>query len=669
MKAVSSFSLRNRLFLLLALAVYALFTHWNHLDDGPSGMHTWTQSDHYALTRGFVANGLDFFHPQTFVYHYHYPDTWNPDRQSLITSVDFPIHDYIPAVIMRLTGSESPMICALYMLFVSVAGLFYLYRLAHLFNASAALSLLIVGFVACSPVFTFYQIRFIPSVPSLSTAIIGLYYGFFYRKTGQFRHFGWGMAFLSLAALTRLTFLIPLLAWMVQEGLILLREREDRRKKLFAIGSSLAVVAGYFLYNDYLRRTYGGMFLNAFMPAKSLAQFTDRTLYVIRTWKYEYFTRVHYVIVAIGIGVLLYRRFRLKLRPETVIRSRWFIVFLLTGSATFYVCMNEQFLAHDYYALDVFFVPTIVLLCILSSQLVPLQPLSRNILVAFTGLSLAAMAWMNHRTQENRHASERWGLNTMTITNFEHSEYLLQRLRIPADAKLVILDPLPRNIPFLFMHRTGYVVMHNDRRDLEDALKIPMTYYVFQNEVFLSEVYKTYPEIIDRLEVLGTDGKISVCRKTETRSKNLFEFLQLSDKRPVFATHLSDGNPAWEVKGEPTAEADTWNILPASDFGPVLKWRNAIDFRQPRVVFFKGQIRWNKARDVECVTSFTENAELKVYKVVSMLDVTGKSSGWCDFQFLIALPASAANDPELSVYLWNTQHVAYEVRKVECRLF
>ena len=57
----------------------------------PSFIHAWTQSDRYSLALGFLNNGFDFFHPQTF----------NLITVDGITRVDFPIHEYLVAIIMK----------------------------------------------------------------------------------------------------------------------------------------------------------------------------------------------------------------------------------------------------------------------------------------------------------------------------------------------------------------------------------------------------------------------------------------------------------------------------------------------------------------------------------------------------------------------------------------
>jgi len=55
------------------LVFFAIYFHWGHFSDFPNFTHAWAQADHYALAIGFTQNGLDFFHPQTFVLNHQFP--------------------------------------------------------------------------------------------------------------------------------------------------------------------------------------------------------------------------------------------------------------------------------------------------------------------------------------------------------------------------------------------------------------------------------------------------------------------------------------------------------------------------------------------------------------------------------------------------------------------
>lgn len=84
--------------LIVIIALGFIFQH-KYLNEFPSHIHAWAQSDRYALSLGFLDNGLDFFRPQTFVYNHQFPHNWKVPSEKTITAVDFPLHDYIPALL------------------------------------------------------------------------------------------------------------------------------------------------------------------------------------------------------------------------------------------------------------------------------------------------------------------------------------------------------------------------------------------------------------------------------------------------------------------------------------------------------------------------------------------------------------------------------------------
>ena len=69
---------RQQPYLIALLLIVALagFFHWGKLKEFPKYTHAWAQADRYALAQGFVNNGLDFFHPETFVYNKQFPNNF-----------------------------------------------------------------------------------------------------------------------------------------------------------------------------------------------------------------------------------------------------------------------------------------------------------------------------------------------------------------------------------------------------------------------------------------------------------------------------------------------------------------------------------------------------------------------------------------------------------------
>ena len=120
--------------LVLLLAICStLFFNAPHFNELPTHRHAWSQFDHHTISLGFVENNLDFFHPQTntkLVSPWDSPEA--KQKFSYITSVDFPIHHYIPAISMKITGNTDPIHNRLYQYIYSLIGVLFLYKLSKL---------------------------------------------------------------------------------------------------------------------------------------------------------------------------------------------------------------------------------------------------------------------------------------------------------------------------------------------------------------------------------------------------------------------------------------------------------------------------------------------------------------------------------------------------------
>ena len=106
----------SKVLALMIIVFLGVLFQKSYINEFPSYTHAWAQSDRFALAKGFVNNDLNFLKPETFVLNHQFPDDWKVPSKESITAVDFPIHDYIPAVFMKLSGNSSPWIFRIYTL-------------------------------------------------------------------------------------------------------------------------------------------------------------------------------------------------------------------------------------------------------------------------------------------------------------------------------------------------------------------------------------------------------------------------------------------------------------------------------------------------------------------------------------------------------------------------
>ena len=233
------------------------FLQRNYMDEYPTHIHAWAEQDHYALALGFINNGFDLFHPETMIYNKQFPGWWQEPSATTITSADFPIHEYIVALLMKLFGTTSPWVFRLWTLLWAVIGLLFVYRIAFLVTKKFTKSLFVTFVALCSPVFVYYSNGFLPSIPALSMGIIGLWFYLRYYEDQKRRHFHLGIAFLTIAMLMRTTFAIELIAVLCFELLRVIRKESTLPDKLPSILISAALFLAYFLWNRHLRNLHG----------------------------------------------------------------------------------------------------------------------------------------------------------------------------------------------------------------------------------------------------------------------------------------------------------------------------------------------------------------------------------------------------------------------------
>ncbi len=153
----------DRLFVslfVLTLLLLIFFIQKDIIFTYPSFIHAWAQGDRYALSLCFIDNGFDFFHPCTFHYNLQFPSKIPLETERGITAVDFPLTEYIVAILMKITGNTSPTLFRIFTLLYSLVGLCYLYCLSFRLSKSYFFSFLLVAFAFLSPVYFFIKLAF-----------------------------------------------------------------------------------------------------------------------------------------------------------------------------------------------------------------------------------------------------------------------------------------------------------------------------------------------------------------------------------------------------------------------------------------------------------------------------------------------------------------------------
>ena len=170
---------------------------------------SWRQSDVAAIARNFLQNGFRFGYPQI---------DWAGNAPGYV-GTEFPILPFIAAVCYKFAGVHEWIgrIQAVILFAVSLPFFFLLVR--EIFGSTAALWA--TFFYCFTPLNVFAGRSFMPDVPSLSFAIVGLYFFLRWVQHGESWSFFVAAIAISLSLLIKITSIVivaPLVYLAVAEG-------------------------------------------------------------------------------------------------------------------------------------------------------------------------------------------------------------------------------------------------------------------------------------------------------------------------------------------------------------------------------------------------------------------------------------------------------------------
>ena len=522
-KRTASFFLFFGMVMILCLRFYS-----GNIRSFPSHVHAWSQADRYALALNFQKNGFDLFHPQTFNLDPQFPAKTPLQTEKGITQVDFPIHDYLVGIIMQISGHRTPFVFRFYNLLYGILGFFFLYLMILKNSDSLLKTILVLLFGLLSPVVIYYLDGFIPSIPSVANVFIGYHFYFRYLKNKNFRDLILAVGFALLAALSRLPVSLFIGAMFLQEILGFVKNKKLNLKIVLVFGLAFCILLAYFLYNRWLAKTYGSVFLTSLLPVKDFNELKENLVFIYKTWGRSYFTVFHYLLLVIGGVIFGIQRIRKQMLTEFQKNLIPQILITLAGAILFFVVMTNQFHSHDYYFLDSFYIPMILLFILFIDGI--------KIKFKFSlGLALLIIILFGYtaygkckQDMEARYAEDSGNRAQTEVNNYTDSKKYLDSLGISKEATMLVIDAYSANIPLILMDRKGYMVIGSSEENIKKYLAKTFDYIVIQNDYLLSDVVNYYPDIIKEIVPVGTNGKISVYKK-QKNTKSLSEFLQIKD--------------------------------------------------------------------------------------------------------------------------------------------
>jgi hypothetical protein len=626
----------------LVLLVLAFFFFRTTQTQFPAHIHAWTQSDRYALAVGFMENGYDFFHPATLNLKPRYEAAIPVNDAQGITSVDFPIIEYLAALLMGMYGQPAPWIFRSLMLFIGLSGLVFWFRFLREAGVNYELSLSGMLLAFAAPVFTYYLNGFIPSTSAIALSMAAFYFFARYLQDEKTIALIKALIFVTMAALIRKPFVMEVLAWTGAFVLLYWNEKSKLRIVLPGFLASLAVVGFYHIYNKFLSFNFGSLFISDLMPADSLAE----TLQFIRmswaNWKLTYFSLPAWIMIVIAVSSLLFNGFGDKTNKLVGLCALLWLV----ASGLYLLAMSVQFPAHDYYFLDSFFLPLLVL----SGLGLRLLSKSKNFPQwAMAVVAFVLIGWMlkqSYSIQTTRNTFKSWDRTEITRRNFEDGAKLLTEAGVPSEARILVLDAYTTNIPLLLLQRKGYTVINTTQENLRQAMEWDFDFIAIQNRFLASDVLRNYPEIAGRLLPIANNGRIGVYRKTAPATPLSYEKLVMKEHQNiVYQQKLI--NTSLEKDSSHNCHVFQKAFLPLAD--------TVIDAEiNEAAVYFEAKIfSANLPEKLFLVMDASTDDGLKHYESFDLKPFFEADSTIGSPALMMHLPQGINNELKLRIYLWN----------------
>lgn len=353
---------RNHLLFILILLLVSVFYGYHHIVlKKPQSIHQWRQADCASIALNYYQDGMDFFHPET------HNLTSDGGTTGKCQTSEIPILYYSVAILYQFFGYHD-FIFRLLNTLLFFLGLFYLYKTISLLTKDFFWSATITLLIFSSPVLVYYGNNYLSNSTAFSFSLVGWYFfaRFFLEK--NIRLFYLSVSIFALAAALKVTAFFSLIAigGIYLAEWIRLKSKPDLKALIYKnkqfilpIFSAFIVIGGWLvyahLYNQKHQCTY---FSTTIFPIwnfdfQSIKHILKQIYW---NWGTQYFHPSIFVLIFIST-VFIFIHFREK----QLSFFRWVIVFIFSEEALYFLLQFWTFRDHDYYTIDMFILPVIIL--------------------------------------------------------------------------------------------------------------------------------------------------------------------------------------------------------------------------------------------------------------------------------------------------------------------
>ena len=431
----------------MTLSIAFLIAHINNLNDLPIGMHSWAQSDRYAIALNYL-NEDNIFTPKTNALY----------TEEGKVGVEFSGIAYVSAKIAVLLKSENhlPFIfkCLQLFLLVLLLSLF----LTTIYNYNAVNSLINFLLWFASPLLLYYGFNFIPDSLGLGFAICSLGYYYEYYKKGESNYLLLAVVLGCFGGLSKLPVLIYPIAFLTHQAFLKLKAKKMERLEIVLLLSGFFMVLGVLIYDyvfliDANNRLWSVIFMGKPNPILNFNDLTN-ALKGISFWRFEFFNLFQFMALVILMAFLIYK---VKLIP---VFFKELSVIVLIGLLFYFIGLGKQLIHHDYYFLSSF-LPFILFAATLQTK--QLLYLTKNkYKVALLIVSIAVS--FNSFNQAEARQHEYYTIRDNTLDNnllwLKNGDQKLSEAGVGKNEVIFVLYDFAPNTSLVYFNRKGLVFNH-----------------------------------------------------------------------------------------------------------------------------------------------------------------------------------------------------------------
>lgn len=642
----------------------AMFFHHESIFDYPRYIHAWAQADRYAIALNFLWNDFNILEAETYLYNIEFPTGFAEPRDNSITMVNLPIHEYLIALLMKVSGITAPIIFRFYILCCSFLGLFFTHKIGQLFKLRGLSQIALIVFACTSPVYVYYQDNFLPSIPGLALAIGGLYFYIRYLKQSRIRFFAFAAILFTITSIYRTTFIIPFIAILGVEFIQFIRKEAKLKPFLIILVTSGLALYLHRLHNEYQIHTYGSVFLYYLVPALSWEKALEFVSVTVEQWKYDYLNIPQWIFFGLlGIVGLLNTKL-IKIRNSFHLNIGLFLAASLMGYAMFTAAMLSKFPQHDYYFIDTFYIPLLILVISLlkildlQHQLFP-NWVKASVVLIFSGSSVA----MTFENKELRRQDNEWDYSSELIDIYASGAEILDSINIAKDAKLLVFGPKYPNLPMTLLNRKGFTVFWTNDWKIDQALRWDFDYIVLPNRYFLKEYYSIYPDLINRFNKIFDNGKFSVCTlKTEASKTTLSKFFQLNQQDLVFEINEGFENDLAMLNGinlnQDTFKGGSFSTVVRANQEYALQFvsdsLSCLEDYAIKLKISSNFLVFDTLKRVEFIVGVLDKkGNNQFYETFELSSIYQGANHWHNFELIYQLPRLIPGEYIFKMYYWN----------------